>query len=203
MADRAKTEAFEAAFARTKRHEQGYTASGPTYMGIDRRWWSKWPGWVYVDAWLAGKISEQSRDTMTAPSVRKFYRDNFWDRINGESLAAIDPGLAATVFDFAVNSDPVDAARALQVALNVMYRPASGRSILKPDGKIGENTLGALRVALDTVVGGDKRNSRTILLVHYFGARYNHMMACPDFKKWPGWFIRLAREAVHATGSEP
>ena len=194
--------AFRAALARTKGYEQGYTTSGPTYMGIDRRWWPRWPGWIFVDDWLAGRVSAQKRDEMAKPSVAMFYRDNFWDRMRGDDMAKIDAGIAAAVFDFAVNSDVVDAARALQVALNKMHRPGSSQERLLPDGRIGNRTLGALQVVLDTAIGGDKKNARTILLVHFLGARYNHLVACSDFQKWPGWFIRLAQEAVHATGAE-
>ena len=153
---------------------------------------------MLVDDWLAGRISAHERDEKARPSVTMFYRDNFWDRMRGDDMAKIDAGIAASVFDFAVNSDVVDAARALQVALNRMHRPGSSQEVLLPDGKIGDRTLGALQVALDTVVGGDKKNSRTILLVHYLGARYNHLVACSDFQRWPGWFIRLAREAASA-----
>ena len=46
--------------------------------------------------------------------LEAIYRKGYWDKVRGDELAAISPGLAAAVFDFAVNSGPGRAAKALQ-----------------------------------------------------------------------------------------
>jgi lysozyme family protein len=58
------------------------------------------------------------------------YRKGYWDKVKGDELAAISPGLAACVFDFAVNSGPGRAAKALQGLCGAVT-----------DGAIGANTL--------------------------------------------------------------
>lgn len=62
--------------------------------------------------------------------VEAIYRKGYWDKVRGDDLAAISPGLAACVFDFAVNSGPGRAARALQSLCGAVT-----------DGAIGPNTL--------------------------------------------------------------
>jgi len=58
------------------------------------------------------------------------YRKGYWDKVKGDELSAISPGLAACVFDFAVNSGPGRAAKALQGLCGAVT-----------DGAIGANTL--------------------------------------------------------------
>jgi lysozyme family protein len=58
------------------------------------------------------------------------YRKGYWDKVKGDELSAISPGLAACVFDFAVNSGPGRAAKALQGLCGAVT-----------DGAIGPNSL--------------------------------------------------------------
>ena len=58
------------------------------------------------------------------------WSDHVKDKVRGDELAAISPGLAAAVFDFAVNSGPGRAAKALQGLCGAVT-----------DGGIGPNTL--------------------------------------------------------------
>lgn len=62
--------------------------------------------------------------------LEAIYRKGYWDKIKGDELTDICPGLAAAVFDFAVNSGPGRAARALQSLCGAVT-----------DGGIGPNTL--------------------------------------------------------------
>ena len=48
---------FHRALTHTLAAEGYYTDSGPTYRGIDRRYWPEWSGWAIIDDWLAGDIS--------------------------------------------------------------------------------------------------------------------------------------------------
>ena len=40
---------FHRALQHTPAAEGWYTDSGPTYRGIDRRYWPKWEGWAIID----------------------------------------------------------------------------------------------------------------------------------------------------------
>jgi lysozyme family protein len=66
------------------------------------------------------------------------YRKGYWDKVKGDELAAISPGLAACVFDFAVNSGPGRAAKALQGLCGAVT-----------DGAIGANTLKQVKAWVD------------------------------------------------------
>jgi lysozyme family protein len=71
------------------------------------------------------------------------YRKGYWDKVKGDELAAISPGLAACVFDFAVNSGPGRAAKALQSLCGAVT-----------DGAIGANTLKQVKVAPGPALAG-------------------------------------------------
>ena len=129
----------------TMKTEGGYTPDGPTYRGIDRRWWGHWPGWSLVDAWTAGEITSGKRDTLLEQEVRHFYLINFWHRINGDKMAAISPEVACFVFDKAVNQDAPDGIRYLQDALNLLNRNQKLYPDLLIDGRCGPITLERLR----------------------------------------------------------
>jgi len=66
------------------------------------------------------------------------YRKGYWDKVKGDELSAISPGLAACVFDFAVNSGPGRAAKALQGLCGAVT-----------DGAIGANTLKQVKAWVD------------------------------------------------------
>ena len=48
---------FHRALQHTLADEGYYTDSGPTYRGIDRRYWPEWEGWAIIDDWLGGGIT--------------------------------------------------------------------------------------------------------------------------------------------------
>lgn len=193
-------EAFVQAFENSMGHEKGFTESGPTYRGIDRRFHPSWPGWSSVEKWGSGDISEQQLFEQTDALVRKFYLVEFWDRMRGDAVASIDIPLATTIFDFAIHSGVTDACRALQRALNNMNRNGAAYPDLELDGRVGNNTVNTLRRCLQLTIGGSAKNSRINLFVHYFGERYKHMVECGDFESWPGWFLRLAKEVARVLG---
>ncbi len=68
---------------------------------------------------------------MTGTEAGIIYRRLYWDQIRADDLP---PGLELAVFDFAVNSGPTRAVRALQSALGV-----------ETDGLVGPITLAAAR----------------------------------------------------------
>jgi lysozyme family protein len=182
---------FLAAFSRTMEAEGGYTESGPTYRGIDRRFWPGWPGWMIVDDWRGGIITEHQRDTALVDPVRDFYRTNFWHRIRGNELAALDLELACRIFDAAVNCGVHQAVKFLQTAINRLNRHGQTYPDIPVDGLLGTATMHTLRRQLQTTYGGSTDNARRLLLTCYTGEQYRHYASLAAHESWPGWFLRL------------
>lgn len=182
---------YATAFARTMQHEGGYTDSGPTYMGIDRRFWPSWPGWFLIDDWRSGQIDTLQRDAALAGPVRDFYRAQFWDRIQGDRLAEMDVELACRVFDAAVNCGVHQAVKFLQTAVNRLNRHGRTYNDISVDGVLGNGTLQTVRRQLQTAYGGSVDAARRLLLTCYTGEQYRHYASLSDHESWPGWFLRL------------
>lgn len=118
---------FDKAFNLMLDLEGGYTLhknpteSTSTFAGIYKRYHQNWEGWDYIDQ---GKNPPKEL-------VKTFYKTEFWDKVKGDELPA---GVDITVFDFAVNSAPSDAIKALQEVIGT-----------KVDGVIGKATLGKIK----------------------------------------------------------
>jgi lysozyme family protein len=123
-------ESFPAALAATLKYEGGYSnhpkdPGGATMRGVTQR--------VY-DAWRRTRgLKPRSVNDIYAVEVGTIYRRQYWDAVRGDDLPA---GIDAAVFDAAVNSGPVRAAKWLQAALGVSQ-----------DGHIGVVTMDAARHA--------------------------------------------------------
>jgi len=156
---------------------------GQTYCGISRVYWPDWQGWIFVDEWIdCGDMSE-----LLPGLVRQFYRVNFWNRMQGDKLAAISPKLAYEVFDSAVNMDVSSAIRFLQTGYNV----GSGDSEeLIVDGKLGPKTIETLKRYFSSQPGSREINQE-ILLNCMNGEQYIHYKNNPQHKRYRGWFRRL------------
>jgi lysozyme family protein len=184
---------FLAAMARTMKTEGGYTTDGPTYRGIDRRYWGHWPGWALVDAWKAGEITSEKRDTLLEPEVRHFYLVNFWHRINGDRLAAISPEVAAWVFDKGVNQDAPDGVRYLQDALNLLNRNQKLYPDIIVDGRPGPITLDRFRRYMESAPPSIEM--RRALLLNVLASLYQcriiaWMRADPTREEYRGLLLR-------------
>lgn len=81
-----------------------------TYAGISRRYHPDWKGWALVD---------DQRD-VPEQLVRAFYREQFWDAIEGDAIAS-QPA-AEIIFDWAVQRG---AFRAKLLVLEVLGLPAT------------------------------------------------------------------------------
>jgi lysozyme family protein len=120
---------FARSLASVLRHEGGYVnhpndPGGPTNRGITLATFRKW---VKKD----GSANDLKR--ITDEQVAKIYRSVYWNGIKGDDLPG---GIDYAVLDFAVNSGPTRAAKALQAVLGV-----------EQDGAIGPVTLAAARAA--------------------------------------------------------
>ena len=60
---------FHHALQHTLASEGYYTDSGPTYRGIDRRYWPEWSGGAVVDDWRGGNITVPVRDAALVEPV--------------------------------------------------------------------------------------------------------------------------------------
>ena len=122
-------------------HEGGYAdhpgdPGGATNMGITRKTLARWRK---VSPWW--KLPKADVRALGRDEAARLYDAAYWQRVHGADLPA---GLDLALFDYAVNSGPARAIKALQGELGV-----------KADGWIGPLTLGALRARIAAAgVGG-------------------------------------------------
>lgn len=157
---------FAAALARVLRHEGGYSnhpkdPGGPTYKGVIQR--------VY-DAYRKGKgLKTRSVKLLEDAELQEIYRRQYWDAARGDDLP---PGIDYCVFDAAVNSGPVQAAKWLQRALGVA-----------DDGQVGAITIAAAKSCADTAGVIDDLCDRRLAMLK-------------GLRTWPvfgrGWAARVA-----------
>lgn len=117
---------FDTSLIAVLAHEGGYSNhpednGGPTNLGITLASYRKW---VAKD----GNIDDLR--ALTRTQAGKVYRGQYWNAVCGDDLPS---GLDYAVFDYAVNSGPTRAAKALQRIVGAT-----------PDGKIGPATLAAV-----------------------------------------------------------
>lgn len=108
------------------RHEGGFSdhpddPGGITNLGVTLATYEQWVG-------RAVTIDEMK--ALTVKDVAPIYKDRYWDAVRGDDLPS---GVDWSVFDWAVNSGPGRASRALQRIVGVTA-----------DGKIGPITLKAV-----------------------------------------------------------
>ena len=122
---------FAQAYERMIVNEGGYKLTniasdrgGQTYAGIARNRWPNWYGWRDIDA---GQVPDSEL-------VRKFYRENFWDKVRGDDID--NQAIANNLFDFSVNAGTTIAVKLAQLVVGTT-----------PDGAIGPKTLVAINAA--------------------------------------------------------
>jgi lysozyme family protein len=125
---------FEQAVELVLQHEGGFVQhprdpGGATTFGITRETLSRTQG---------RPASIDHVRSLTRHEAVSIYRRHYWDAVRAEELP---PGLDLAVFDLAVNSGPVRAARMLQTVLGV-----------EADGIVGSVTLEATHKADATQV---------------------------------------------------
>lgn len=114
---------FDACLAQTLKYEGGYCdhpsdPGGATNLGITQ---------ATLRAWRGEPVTKGDVRALTVAEAGKIYRDKYWNAVRGDELPV---GVDLVVFDWAVNSGPATAAKALQKSLG-----------LTADGYIGAVTL--------------------------------------------------------------
>lgn len=174
--------------------EGGYSndpddAGGETFLGISRVNWPGWPGWGMIDQMKAhgmGKKEIESSRDLDALAAR-FYREQFWQRLNGDALPA---EVAAEMFDTAVNTGVHRAVLWLQQALNLLNRNARDYGDIVEDGSMGPGTMAALSAYLKRSATGPLLKVMNIIQgMHYL----DYMRKSPTQEKYArGWLNRVA-----------
>ena len=98
---------FDQSLKMLLKHEGGYVnhprdPGGMTNLGVTKR--------VY-EAWIGREVDEAAMRALTPDDVAPIYRANYWDEVWGDHLPS---GVDFSVFDWAVNSGPRRAIKALQ-----------------------------------------------------------------------------------------
>jgi len=132
---------FAACLAEVLRQEGGFAnhpldPGGATNMGITRKTLAQWRG---VSPWW--ELAVDDVKALAPADVEPIYRSLYWDRCAADALP---PGLDLALFDYAVNSGPGRAIKALQAQVGAVA-----------DGFVGPLTLRAVagHVALEGVAG--------------------------------------------------
>jgi lysozyme family protein len=146
---------FTPAYERTMRFEGGYVndpddPGGETYRGITRRFNPGWEGWQMIDKARNAPDFPVCLDRLKAleKAVSKLYKQLYWDRFQGDSIACQD--VADELFDTSVNLGVTRAVTFLQTALNVLNRNQTLYGDIIEDGICGPMTLKALEAYLRT-----------------------------------------------------
>lgn len=190
---------FSAAFDTVMGHEGGYVcdpddAGGETYRGVARRYHPSWSGWGHIDR-IKRDLSDSGQlnralaeDTELQQLVRTFYKQNYWDRFQGDRLPHQE--LAEELFDTAVNMGTHRAVNFLQQGLNLLNRNQQDYLDIAEDGKLGPGTLGALTSYLDQDTPATLLKVMNILQgMHYI----DYLRKSPAQEKFArGWFKRVA-----------
>ncbi len=134
---------------------EGFISSNPadkggfTYKGISRTKHQTWLGWkifdnIYRSQFAAANQSVQllNRNTTLQNEVIKFYREEFWYKIQGDLLPS--QLIADELFESSINLGVSVASEFLQKAINLLNRNTRLYLDIVVDGIIGSQTLTAL-----------------------------------------------------------
>jgi len=140
------TPEFEVAYRRLIEVEGGYVfdpddPGGETYKGISRKNWVDWEGWTIVDEYKSiDAIDSMNNDSRLLLATKRFYKEEYWDRIKGDSL---EFNIACKLFDIAVNMGINTAGIMFQRSLNILNRNQQLFWDISVDGIIGVITINA------------------------------------------------------------
>lgn len=116
------------------KHEGGFVnhpkdPGGMTNLGVTR---------ATYEQFLGRAVTEDEMRALTPEDVAPVYKKDYWDKVKGDDLPS---GVDWCVFDWAVNSGPARAAKALQLVVGATV-----------DGAIGPKTLAQVEKANPEVI---------------------------------------------------
>lgn len=169
---------------------------GETFMGISRRFFPSWPGWIIIDRIRAESKDESEFSSKIAENkelrelVPAFYKANFWDRFAGDEIAKSLQPIANELFDTAVNMGVHQAVKILQYCLNKLNRNQTLFPNLAEDGGYGRVTAGVL-----FSFGGSLRDIHVLYKMMNVeqGHYYNELMTRSEDQEGfaRGWYKRV------------
>lgn len=168
---------FNIAYKITKKREGGYNndsddIGGETFKGIARNYNPSWRGWRIIDnAKTETSFPKNLSNRLDLDKlVKSFYKSRYWD-VNLLD-ACPSQNIANEMFDTGVNMGVSRAAKFLQRALNRLNKNGLIYPDLVEDGKMGPNTLRALKASIK--YKGDSYIYK--LLNIYQGSHYDKYM---------------------------
>jgi lysozyme family protein len=134
---------FEAAIPTILAHEGGFVNNandpgGATNFGVSLRW-LRGQDIAIADIDHDGDVDADDIKALTSSIAAKFYQTMFWDKFGYGQVS--DQNVATKLFDLAVNTGPVQAAKLIQRAAS-----ACGQQI-DVDGKLGAHSYAAINAA--------------------------------------------------------
>ena len=133
--------------------EGGYSnhasdSGGETYRGIARNFHPDWQGWPYIDQCRTMANFPKMLDSVEGMDdlVLAFYKGEFWDTWNGDSLADISYAVAAEIFESGVNVGLGRSTKWFQRSCNLLNRQDALFDDLVLDGALGYKSQTALRI---------------------------------------------------------
>jgi len=185
---------FKLAYAITLKHEGGYSndpddAGGETYKGIARRFHPSWVGWQIIDKskQLSNFPNSLKENNNLDLLVSNFYEAFYWD----VNLLSEFPSqqIANEMFDTGVNMGIGRAAKFLQRALNALNSNGKVYEDIVEDGKVGANTIKALKACI--AYRGDEYIYKVMNILQ--GMHYiEYMTKSPIQEKYAyGWLKRV------------
>lgn len=185
---------FLKAYNITLDHEGGYSndptdIGRETYKGISRKYNPDWDGWVLIDSLKSDSNFPNNtyKNTILNDMICKFYKEKYWDVILLDECTSQE--VANELFDTSVNMGTTRAIKFLQRALNLLNKDGNIYSDISEDGKMGKNTLKALKACID--YRGDSYLFKILNLLqgnHYL----EFMIKNPEQEKFAyGWLSRV------------
>ncbi len=189
---------FKIAYDKTLSNEGGFSDNpndigGITYCGVSRVFFPDWKGWQYIDAVKKDGAPDFSlmpaeKKVALEIEVQNFYRNEFWKRIQGDRIPYQE--VADELFDSAVNTGVGTAVEFLQDALNVLNRNGKSYADIDVDGRMGGNTLNALKY-YENRAGELKMLIKVVNILQ--GAKYISIMKHNESQEMfaRGWLSRV------------
>jgi len=162
---------FDPCFEKVIKIEGGYKLTnisgdrgGMTYAGISRVKNPQWLGWAKIDSnWFDSELMEM---------VKAFYREEFWDKIQGDNIKF--QSIAYNLYEYGVNTGIRTAIKMCQRILKVDADGVFGDETLntlhsfvadKKDEKIFVLTLSLMKIfRYKTIVMNDQRRDHDLLV---------------------------------------